>query len=162
MGHSTEHAIQQLTDHITNSSEKNHFTVGVFIHLCKATDPVDHYISLAKLKKYGIKGNNLPWFENYLKNRKQNITSDDKTTAFADITWGIPRDSILRPLLLLIYVNNLPNVSKWSDSIMFPDDTNLFFSSNDNITLFSIVIIELEKISLWFIANSKEILYKKE
>ena len=45
---------------------------------------------------------------------------------------------------------------------MFPDDTNLFFSSNDNITLFSIVIIELEKISLWFSANSKEILYKKE
>ena len=61
----------------------------------------------------------------------------------------------------MIYVSNLPNVSKWSDSIMFPDDTNLFFSSNDNIALFSIVTIELEKISLWFIANSKEILYKK-
>ena len=52
MGHSTEHAIQQLTDHIINSSEKNHFTVGVFIHLSKATDTVDHYISLTKLKKY--------------------------------------------------------------------------------------------------------------
>ena len=44
---------------------------------------------------------------------------------------------------------------------MFPDDTNLFFSSNDNVALFSIVTIELEKISLSFIANSKEILYKK-
>ena len=61
----------------------------------------------------------------------------------------------------MIYVSNLPNVSKWSDSIMFPDDTNLFFSSNDNVALFSIVTIELEKISLSFIANSKEILYKK-
>ena len=68
----------QLTDQIDNSFEKNHFTLGVFIDLCKAFDTVDHYILLTKLKEYEIKGNNLRWFKSYLKNRKQYITYNDK------------------------------------------------------------------------------------
>ena len=48
------------------------------------------------------------------------------------ITCIVPQDSILGPLLFLIYVNDLPNVL---DPIMFADDTNLFFS-NSNIKHF--------------------------
>ena len=64
----------QLTNQIDNSFEKNHFTPGVFIDLFKAFDTVDHYILLTTLKEYGIKGNNLRWFESNLENRKQYIT----------------------------------------------------------------------------------------
>ena len=42
----------QLTEQIDNSFEKNHFTLGVFVDLCKAFDTVDHYILLTKLKEY--------------------------------------------------------------------------------------------------------------
>ena len=38
----TEHAILQLVDQISNSFEKNLFTLGLFIDLCKAFDTVDH------------------------------------------------------------------------------------------------------------------------
>ena len=62
-GHSTEHAIIQLIDQINNSFEKNHFTLGIFIDLSKAFDTVDHSILIKKLKLYGVKGNNLRWFE---------------------------------------------------------------------------------------------------
>ena len=48
-GHSTEHAIIQLTDQIENSFEKNHFTLGVFIGLSKA---FDHHILIRKLNQY--------------------------------------------------------------------------------------------------------------
>ena len=67
-GHSTEHAIIQLIDQINNSFEKNHYTLGIFIDLSKAFDTVDHNILIKKLNKYGIKGNNLKWFESYLNN----------------------------------------------------------------------------------------------
>ena len=151
-GHSTEHAIMQLIDNINNSFEKNHFPLGVFIDLSKAFDTVDHYILITKLKQYGIQGN-IRWFESYLSNRKQYIAYNNKSTSFKDITCGVPQGSILGPLLFLIYVNDLPNVSNMLDPIMFADDTNLFFSSSNIKTLFATVNHELEKISLWFIAN---------
>ena len=41
-----------------------------------------------------------------------------------------PRD--LGPLQFLAYVNDLPNVSRLLDPIMFADDTNLFFNFKDS------------------------------
>ena len=65
--HSLEHAILQLVEQIHQSFEKNEFALGVFVDLSKAFDIVDHQILLKKLEYYGITGNNLRWFENYLK-----------------------------------------------------------------------------------------------
>ena len=69
-GHSNEHTIIQLIDQINNYFEKNHFTLGISIDLKQEFDTVDHAILIKKLKHYGIKGNNLRWFESYLENRK--------------------------------------------------------------------------------------------
>ena len=66
-GHSTELAILQLVDQISNRFEKNLFTLGVFIDLSKAFDTVDDDILICKLKNYGVRGNNFKWFECYLR-----------------------------------------------------------------------------------------------
>ena len=101
-GHSTEHAILQLVDQISNSFEKNLFTLGVFIDLSKAFDIVDHDILICKLKNYGVRGNNLKWFESHLNHQKQFISFNNKNTAFADIKCGVPQGSILGPLSFFI------------------------------------------------------------
>ena len=53
----------------------------------------------------------------------------------------------------LLYVNDLPNVSKILDPMMFADDTNLFFSNCDIPVPFATVNSELSKINQWFLAN---------
>ena len=45
-GHSTEHAIAQLTDQIYEAFDKNKYNLGVFIDLTKAFDIIDHSILL--------------------------------------------------------------------------------------------------------------------
>ena len=51
-------------------------------------------------------------------------------TTYKTVKCGAPRESILGPLLilLLVYINNLQFASDLLDSIMFADDTNLFYS----------------------------------
>ena len=128
----------------------------------KAFDTVDHSILIKKLKLYGVKGNNLIWFENYLSNREQYISyNGNKCTTFGSITYGVPQGSILGPLLFLIYVNDLPNATNILDPIMFADDTNLFYSHHDIKTLFSTVNEELEKLGDWFTANRLSLNIKK-
>ena len=44
-----------------------------------------------------------------------------------DVTCGIPQGSTLGPLLLTLYVNDLPSVTKFNVKL-FADDTNLTMS----------------------------------
>ena len=69
-GHLTEHATSQLTDQIKHSFEKYHFTLGIFINHSKTFETVDHHILIKKLNQYGVKRNNIRWFNSYLHNRK--------------------------------------------------------------------------------------------
>ena len=156
-GHSTEHALLELIDQINDSFNGKSYFLGIFIDLSKAFDTVDHKILLKKLQHYRIKGKNLSWFESYLTGRKQYIKFEindyNGKTGLLKITCGVPQGSILGPLLFIIYINALCQVSDILKLIMFADDTNLFCSSNDIKTLFFNTNLELQKISGWFRAN---------
>ena len=151
--HSTEHAILLLVNQLYQSFDESKFTLGNFIDLNKAFDTVEHKILTKKLGLYGIKDCNLRWFGSYLSNRKQFITYGDKQTNIETITCGVPQDSILRPLLFLIFVNDLHKVTKYLDPIMFADDTNLFWSHENIKTLFQIVNSELKLVTEWLLAK---------
>ena len=152
--HSTEHAILQLqsmwkivVEQIHEAFKSGEFTLAVFIDLSKAFDTVDHQILVKKLEKYGLSGEILEWFSNYLTNRKQFIEYGNCTkktwTNFELIKCGVPQGSILGPLLFLMYVND----------IMFADDTNFFFSHKNIKTLFEKTNNELKIINEWFKSN---------
>ena len=152
-GHSTDQAIAHLVHDILKSFDENKYTLGVFIDLSKAFDTVNHYILLTKLKNYGVKHSNFKWFKSYLSNRQQYISHNCGKTNNMNITCGVPQGSILGPLLFLIYINDLSKSCSVLDSILFADDTNLFYAHNDIRILFKTVNIELQYLAEWFRAN---------
>ena len=78
----------------------------------------------------GVNTTNLVWFASYLNDRKQYIkVTESADTVKKNIKCGVPQDSILGPLLFLLYVNDIPNSSNVLVLIMFADDTNLFLST---------------------------------
>ena len=79
---------------------------------------------------HGIRGVANKRFDSYLRNRKQlieviGICSDAKIIEF-----GVPHDSILGPLLLSIYVNDLNRSLTSGNGIMLADDANVFIKNN--------------------------------
>ena len=83
------------------------------------------------LAHYGITGNILQWIQNYLGNRQQRVKLKGTTSALSNITCGVPQGSILRPLLFLIYINDLTTLSDKMFTIMIADDTSIFIQSNN-------------------------------
>ena len=82
------------------------------------------------MRQNGISGNLLKLFQNYLSNRKQRIVLNGFSCDYPSIDSGVPRGSVLGPLLFLIYINDLEKNIK-SNVKMFADDTMLFSVVNN-------------------------------
>ena len=160
--HSTYMAILDLYEKISKAVDKNEFGVGIFIDLSKAFDTLDHSILLSKLEFYGVRGITLKWFQSYLSNRKQYVSYNGASSCSKVITCGVPQGSILGPLLFVLYINDIVNCSSILRFILFTDDTNLFYSSQNLLDLTRIVNTELYYLSEWFRANKLSLNLKKK
>ena len=62
----------------------------------------------------------LGWFNNYLSNREQVVKYKTSISNKMTLKCGVPQDSILGPLLFVIYVNNIKNSSQILSFMFFP------------------------------------------
>jgi hypothetical protein len=151
--HSTYMPILKLSDIVTENFESGKYTIGIFFDLTKAFDVIDHKILLAKLNYYEIRGISHRWFSNYLSNRQQFTYVNSSKSTCLNINFGVPQGSILGPLLFIIFINDLPNVSSLFKYLLFADDTNVLASHTNLHELVTITNNELCKINEWFQIN---------
>ena len=151
--HSTNHALINIVDTISNAIDTGKMAAGVFVDFQKAFDTVDHSILISKLDHYGIRGKTNDWFKSYLTNRKQCVSILGYESSYKTIEYGVPQGSVLGPLLFLIYINDLNKSIKHSDTFHFADDTNLLNINGSFYKMQSNLNHDLKGLYRWLLAN---------
>jgi hypothetical protein len=148
-GRSTTSQLLHILHQVLNVLEQKNQVDIVYLDFAKAFDKVNHDLLLVKLHNFGIRGNLLRWFRDFLSGRFQRVTALGVTSKPLPVLSGVPQGSILGPLLFIIYINDLPKcVSHDTTMAMFADDTKChrpIKNSQDKETLQS----DLDNITNW-------------
>ena len=161
--HSTQSAALELIDRLMISMDKGKTPLAIFLDFSKAFDTLDHEILLYKLKYYGIKDKVFYLFRNYLTNRRQYTELGGVKSNLSNIKTGVPQGSILGPLLFLLYINDIADITKYLKTIIYADDTT-FIADLDNIPKNEQerkINSELQIINLWLKSNKLSLNCKK-
>jgi hypothetical protein len=149
---SAEQNLLHIVNYVTEALNDGNYSVGVFLDLKKAFDVCSHSILLKKLKKMGINGITLKWFENYLKGRSQKVDINGHLSSEQELDISVIQGSTLGPILFLCYINDFYSATTLF-SVLFADDTTCLSKGKNLNELLTYVKDELQKIAVWFRAN---------
>ena len=127
----TETVLCAFHEKIVDALDNKLFTLGLFVDFSRAFDCVDHELLLEKLNRYGIRGIPLKFFSSYLENRTQIVKLNNMYSRKGEVDKGVSQGSILGPLLLIIFSNDLANyIGNISGShlVCYADDTNILLT----------------------------------
>ena len=120
---------------------------AIFCDISKAFDRVWHKGLIHKLEAAGVTGEALPWFKNYLSDRRQRVVLPRASSDWKNIRAGVPQGSVLGPLLFLVYINDIVE-DIGSHIRLFADDTSLFIIVEDPINSAARLNADLESYNM--------------
>ena len=96
----------------------------VYFDFAKAYDKVDHHLLLLKMRALGIGGNMGKWCGSFLLERSQQVKIGDKLSGEIIIQSGVPQESVLGPIMFLIFVQNM-GVKAQAKGFIYVDDAKV-------------------------------------
>ena len=127
--HNTSQAVLDFIDTVTKACNQKLVTIAVFMDLSKAFDTVDKNILDQKLEELGLTIQCRNLLMSYM-NKRQFCMSNDHETYY-NLAFGVPQGSILGPLLFIMYISDMTEITKRNKTIVYADDTTVLISGRN-------------------------------
>ena len=130
--------LSQLLAHfdlVTRSMEEGESADVIYLDFSKAFDKVDMGVTLRKLKSISMNGKVGRWLQSFLTGRQQSVVINREQSDQQPVLSGVPRGSVLGPLLFLVLIGDIGEGVVSSFLSSFADDTRIthgISSQNDN------------------------------
>ncbi len=116
----------EFLEKLTKTVDEGEASDVVFLDFAKAFDKVPHKTLLEQLKAHGVKGRALKWVGSWLAMRKQRVVLNRVCSSWEAVLSGVPQESVLGPILFLVFTNNLDVMAQYSTVVKkFADGAKL-------------------------------------
>ena len=128
--HNTQTALHKVIDDWFYNMSDGNLTAVCSLDIKKCFDTINHFILFKKMKFYGIHDENVKWFKSYLNDRQQVVLCQNELSEKCKIEIGVPQGSVLGPVLLMIYVNDINRHIHLGACNIYADDTLVYCTAN--------------------------------
>ena len=137
----------ETLDIITDAVNKGKSVDFVLLDFAKAFDKVSHEKLLLKLEAYGIDSILVRGVKGFLSNRRQRVVIGDNSSEWVEVTSSVPQGSVPGPLLITIFINDLPENIK-NQCKLYADECKLIGVIENEGDLEQIQG-DIDKLQLW-------------
>ena len=141
-----------MVDEIYNSFDKKYQVDVVYTDFSKALDFVNFDILIKKLHMYNVPKEYMNWYDNFLRNKIIKVKINDSWSESFMIPSVVRQGSHSGPNLFKIYINDLPDIIKYSKILLFADDVKLV-QTIQSIYNCTELQEDLKSFSMWCINN---------
>jgi hypothetical protein len=127
--YSTETALVRIQNDLLRAVDHHQKAILVLLDFSAAFDTIDHQTVLKRiLKRYGIDGTALNWFESYLTGRVQSVDIGSILSDPCALMEGVPQGSVFGPTIFTMYTAPIGDIisAHGIQYMTYADDTHIY------------------------------------